>query len=88
MTFTEYTLENTPINARPDCPQCTAQRWSLPLSRLVWIAALSRQIHIYDADQVLRDTRGRCRSFDLRSIAGSDFGGESHEKRYRSSSAG
>jgi hypothetical protein len=25
MTFTEYTLDNTPINARPDCPQCTAQ---------------------------------------------------------------
>ena len=27
MTFTEYTLDNTPINARPDCPQCTAQMY-------------------------------------------------------------
>jgi hypothetical protein len=25
MTFSEYTLENTPISARPDCPQCAAQ---------------------------------------------------------------
>ena len=24
MTFPEYTLENTPINARPQCPKCTA----------------------------------------------------------------
>jgi hypothetical protein len=24
MTFSEYTLENTPINARPQCPKCTA----------------------------------------------------------------
>jgi hypothetical protein len=23
MTFTEYMLDNTPINVRPDCPQCT-----------------------------------------------------------------
>jgi hypothetical protein len=27
MTFTEYTLDNTPINARPDCPQCAAQMY-------------------------------------------------------------
>jgi hypothetical protein len=27
MTFSEYTLENTPINARPDCPGCTAQMY-------------------------------------------------------------
>ena len=24
MTFTEYTLENAPISARPQCPKCTA----------------------------------------------------------------
>jgi hypothetical protein len=24
MTFPEYTLENTPINARPQCPKCAA----------------------------------------------------------------
>ena len=24
MTFSEYTLENTPINARPQCPKCAA----------------------------------------------------------------
>ena len=23
MTFSEYTLANTPINARPECPECT-----------------------------------------------------------------
>jgi hypothetical protein len=27
MTFSEYTLENTPINARPDCPLCAAQMY-------------------------------------------------------------
>ncbi len=27
MTISEYTLENTPINARPACPQCTAQMY-------------------------------------------------------------
>jgi transposase-like protein len=27
MTFQEYTLENTPIHARPDCPQCAAQMY-------------------------------------------------------------
>jgi hypothetical protein len=27
MTFSEYTLENTPINARPDCSQCAAQMY-------------------------------------------------------------
>jgi hypothetical protein len=27
MTFSEYTLENTPINARPDCPQCATQMY-------------------------------------------------------------
>ncbi len=27
MTFSEYTHENTPINARPDCPQCAAQMY-------------------------------------------------------------
>ena len=27
MTFSEYTLENTPISARPDCPQCSAQMY-------------------------------------------------------------
>jgi hypothetical protein len=24
MTFSEYTLENAPISARPQCPKCTA----------------------------------------------------------------
>jgi hypothetical protein len=24
MTFSEYTLENTPINERPECPECSA----------------------------------------------------------------
>ena len=24
MTFSEYTLENTPITERPECPKCTA----------------------------------------------------------------
>jgi len=24
MTFSEYTLENAPINARPECPECSA----------------------------------------------------------------
>jgi hypothetical protein len=23
MTFSEYTLENTPIHGRPECPKCT-----------------------------------------------------------------
>lgn len=23
MTFSEYTLENSPITARPECPDCT-----------------------------------------------------------------
>jgi hypothetical protein len=32
MTLSEYTLENTPINARPDCPQCAAQMY---LARIV-----------------------------------------------------
>jgi hypothetical protein len=27
MTFTEYTQENAPINARPDCPQCASQMY-------------------------------------------------------------
>jgi hypothetical protein len=27
MTFSEYTLENTPINAGPDCPLCAAQMY-------------------------------------------------------------
>jgi hypothetical protein len=27
MTFSEYTLENTPINVRPECPECTAQMY-------------------------------------------------------------
>jgi DNA polymerase III alpha subunit (gram-positive type) len=27
MTFSEYTLENTPMTARPDCPKCTAQMY-------------------------------------------------------------
>jgi hypothetical protein len=25
MRFSEYTLENAPIMARPDCPKCTTQ---------------------------------------------------------------
>ena len=24
MRFSEYTLENTPLKARPQCPECTA----------------------------------------------------------------
>ncbi len=24
MTFSEYTLETTPINERPECPECSA----------------------------------------------------------------
>jgi hypothetical protein len=24
MTFSEYTLENTPIHERPECPKCSA----------------------------------------------------------------
>jgi hypothetical protein len=24
MTFSEYTRQNTPINVRPDCPECSA----------------------------------------------------------------
>jgi transcriptional regulator NrdR family protein len=24
MRFSEYTLENTPINERPECPECSA----------------------------------------------------------------
>jgi hypothetical protein len=31
MTFSEYTLENTPISARPACPECSAQMY---LSRI------------------------------------------------------
>jgi len=27
MTFAEYTLENTPIAARPECPKCSAQMY-------------------------------------------------------------
>jgi hypothetical protein len=27
MTLSEYTLENSPIIARPDCPECTAQMY-------------------------------------------------------------
>ena len=27
MTFTDYTLENSPIDARPDCQQCAAQMY-------------------------------------------------------------
>jgi hypothetical protein len=27
MTFSEYTLENAPMTARPDCPKCTAQMY-------------------------------------------------------------
>jgi hypothetical protein len=27
MTFSEYTLENTPINARPECPICATQMY-------------------------------------------------------------
>ena len=27
MTFFEYTLENSPIMAKPDCPKCTAQMY-------------------------------------------------------------
>jgi DNA polymerase III alpha subunit (gram-positive type) len=27
MTFAEYTLENAPMTARPDCPKCTAQMY-------------------------------------------------------------
>ena len=27
MTFSEYTHENTPINARPDCPLCATQMY-------------------------------------------------------------
>jgi hypothetical protein len=31
MTFSEYTLENTPISTRPACPECSAQMY---LSRI------------------------------------------------------
>ena len=31
MTFSEYMLENTPISARPACPECSAQMY---LSRI------------------------------------------------------
>ena len=31
MTFSEYTLENAPINVRPACPECPAQMY---LSRI------------------------------------------------------
>ena len=27
MTFLKYTLENAPINERPDCPECSAQMY-------------------------------------------------------------
>ena len=27
MTFSEYTLENTPINVRSECPRCSAQMY-------------------------------------------------------------
>jgi hypothetical protein len=27
MTFSEYTPGNTPMNARPECPECTAQMY-------------------------------------------------------------
>jgi hypothetical protein len=27
MTFSEYTLENTPISARPACPKCSTQMY-------------------------------------------------------------
>ena len=33
MTFSEYTLENTPINARPDCPLCAAQMYLARIER-------------------------------------------------------
>ena len=27
MTFSEYTRENTPISARPECPMCAVQMY-------------------------------------------------------------
>jgi DNA-directed RNA polymerase subunit M/transcription elongation factor TFIIS len=33
MTFSEYTLENAPIRARPECPKCTALMY---LARITW----------------------------------------------------
>ena len=27
MTFSEYTRENTPISARPECPMCATQMY-------------------------------------------------------------
>jgi ribosomal protein S27AE len=27
MTFSEYAIEKTPINARPECPICSAQTY-------------------------------------------------------------
>jgi hypothetical protein len=37
MTFSEYTLENTPIAARPECPKCTA---------LMYLARMSSRVSI------------------------------------------
>jgi DNA-directed RNA polymerase subunit M/transcription elongation factor TFIIS len=34
MTFSEYTLENTPITARPDCPKCTTHTMQMYLMRI------------------------------------------------------
>jgi ribosomal protein S27AE len=27
MTFAQYTLENSPVTARPECPRCAAQMY-------------------------------------------------------------
>jgi hypothetical protein len=34
MTFAEYTLENAPINARPQCPECKTQKTQMYLARI------------------------------------------------------
>jgi hypothetical protein len=34
MTFSEYTLENTPITARLNCPKCTTHTTQMYLARI------------------------------------------------------
>jgi rubredoxin len=34
MTFAEYTPENAPINARPQCPECKTQKTQMYLARI------------------------------------------------------
>ena len=61
MTFSEYTLENTPINARPDCPQCAAQVAS-------WLIRPALPIHIIEVNATSTRRNVKERNFTHLSI--------------------